>query len=195
MAAARKKKAGAKRRATPRRTKQPLPAWLWLIAGVILGVGLAVAMVKMGLAPNMPEELTASPDQVSPPPSEEIAAEPQQTPEENKPRYDFYTLLPEMDVVVPEEEIAARRENRERLAEQRGAYLLQVGSFQSSADADELKARLTLLGLVPEIQTVTVNDTMWHRVRLGPFESVRDLEVAKHRVEAEGLHPMVLRER
>ena len=56
----------------------------------------------------------------------------------------------------------------------------QAGAFQAASDADNLKARLALAGLEAQIQTATLPDnSIWHRVRLGPYTSAQDLEKAR----------------
>lgn len=47
---------------------------------------------------------------------------------------------------------------------------LQAGAFPDAEQADDLKARLALMGYEAIIQTVTLTDKgTWHRVRLGPY--------------------------
>lgn len=87
-----------------------------------------------------------------------------------KPRFEFYTILPEMEVIVP----AKEAKNAAR-AMAPGAYFLQAGSFKNMADADTLKARLALLGMEAKIEPVTVEDDTWYRVRLGPFKDMDQL--------------------
>ena len=56
------------------------------------------------------------------------------------------------------------------------SYFLQVGSFQAAAEADNMKARLALLGLEAVIQTADIPDKgVWHRVRIGPFTNIEDM--------------------
>jgi cell division protein FtsN len=56
------------------------------------------------------------------------------------------------------------------------AFFLQTGSFQNAPDADNLKARLALLGLEAAIQTRTLPEKgVWHRVRVGPYTDVEEL--------------------
>lgn len=110
---------------------------------------------------------------------------------ERSRQYDFFTVLPEREVVVPQREIEERARARE--ADQpAGPYLLQVGSFRSESDADALRAQVTLLGLDTLIQTVTVDDVTWHRVRVGPFDSARAADGARRRLVENGHEPMVL---
>jgi len=80
-----------------------LPAWLWLVAGIVIGIVLALLAVRSGLAPGL------RPAQEQPQPQ---AARPAGTAEEAPARattYDFYTVLPEMEVLIPDDEIQAPR--------------------------------------------------------------------------------------
>lgn len=91
----------------------------------------------------------------------------------DKPRFDFYTILPGSEVPVSEQEIkqATKQEGAAK-----DSYFLQVGSFQAAAEADNMKARLALLGLEAVIQTADIPDKgVWHRVRIGPFANIEDM--------------------
>ena len=126
-----------------------------------------------------------------------------------KPKFEFYTLLPEMEVVVPDEDLAAPGPAPPESSDpaevptsaaveddapgdtdpalKSGHYILQVASFKSMRDADGLKAQLTLLGFQPVVQTVAINsDEKWHRVRIGPYADRDSLEAARIRLRADG---------
>ena len=126
-----------------------------------------------------------------------------------KPKFEFYTLLPEMEVVVPDEDLAAPGPAPPESggtaevptsaaveddapadtdpALKSGHYILQVASFRSVKDADGLKAQLTLLGFQPVVQTVAIDsDEKWHRVRIGPYADRDSLEAARVRLRADG---------
>lgn len=154
-------------------------------AGVVCGLGLATLAWIGGYLPSgseTPPGLPAGHDEPA------IADQPD--PERSR-QYDFFTVLPEIEVVVPEEEIEERARDR---ADAPGddPYVLQVGSFRSADDADRLRAEVTLLGLEASIQTVTVNEATWHRVRVGPFESARAANSARRRLQENGHEAMVL---
>ena len=133
-----------------------------------------------------------------------------------KPKFEFYTLLPEMEVVVPDEDLPApgpapaesnataetgtadMEASTDSTVEEdqpkdsdtafaSGHYILQVASFRSMNDADGLKAQLTLLGFQPVVQTVAIDsDKKWHRVRIGPYADRDALEAARVRLRADG---------
>jgi cell division protein FtsN len=53
---------------------------------------------------------------------------------------------------------------------------LQLGSFQNENEADNLKAKLALLGVEAKIQSVSIPDKgMVHRVRVGPLSKQEDV--------------------
>jgi cell division protein FtsN len=93
-----------------------------------------------------------------------------------KPEFDFYTLLPETEVIVdvpevvkplitaPVEEVASPQ----KLAVP--SYIVQVGSFKKMTDADAFRAKLALLGIESKVQSVTIdNKETYHRVQIGPI--------------------------
>ncbi len=153
--------------------------------GVICGLGVATLAWIGGYLPSgseTPPGLPAGHD-------EPAIAEPGET--ERSRQYDFFTVLPEIEVVVPQEEFEERARERPEPAEQ-DAYLLQVGSFRSAGDAEGLRAELTLLGLEARVQEVTVNEVTWHRVRVGPFDNAREANSARRRLQDNGHEAMVL---
>ena len=189
MAAARRRKAGA------RKSGSGSSGWLWLLTGILIGLGLAWYLFSKGFIPQprMEEQaaLDAAPGDSSAD-SEEVAPAAQ----DSKSKYDFFTVLPEMEVVVPEQELSRQSQDQApQPIEQSdtGRYLLQVGSFRELPDAEQMKASLALLGIVARVQTVTVNDATWHRVRVGPVNGARAAEDMRRRLNDNGIESMVLR--
>jgi len=101
--------------------------------------------------------------------------------------FEFYTLLPDLEVAIPDErERPARRRDQGKLHEKEadsrvapspdtaGRYILQAGSFQKFSEADSLRARLALIGVEASIQDVEVGKTIFHRVRVGPYREYSD---------------------
>ncbi|MBT8048435.1 MAG: SPOR domain-containing protein [Xanthomonadales bacterium] len=188
MPAARRRPSGKNRAGTP--------AWLWLLAGILVGLGLAWFLWSKGYIPQ-PEAISTAAEESSPeagPDSTEEVAPANE--ESGKSRYDFFTVLPEMEVVVPEQELSGQSQLQENLpaqAETPGDYLLQVGSFQNQPDAEQLKARLALLGFTAQIQTVTVNDAKWHRVRVGPVNGARRADEMRRQLNENGIDSLVMK--
>jgi|UniRef100_UPI00261D288A cell division protein FtsN len=139
----------------------------------------------------------ANPDTSVPSNSEPgVADQPGQS--KKKPSYDFYSVLPEKEVVIPDAEISRQAKAEEQPGNtppaDSGGYLLQVGSFPSASDAEAMKAKLALQGFVAKVQPVTINGNTWNRVRLGPFPSAAKLESVKQRLASAGIHAIALKE-
>jgi cell division protein FtsN len=159
------------------------------IGGLVCGLGLALLAWMGGYLPRGDDTPPGLPSGRDEPP---IIDAPGTT--ERDRQYDFFTVLPEMEVVVPREEIEQRaRENPEQPATPAGGtYVIQVGSFRSSDDADGLKAQLALLGLIARVQEVSVDDATWYRVRLGPYETARAADQARRQLQDNGFEAMVM---
>jgi cell division protein FtsN len=176
------------------RGKSTTPASLWLFTGLFIGLGLSWFLFTRGYFPytDRPRQEEAGP--ISLDDSEPLVDE-IETEETKTPRYDFFTVLPEMEVIVPEEELNVRSQPENTTeTESNGAsqYSLQVGSFKSSGDADEMKARLALIGIVAQVQSVTVNSATWHRVRVGPVSGARAAEELRRQLSENGIDSLVM---
>ena len=74
-------------------------------------------------------------------------------------------------------------------------FYLQAGAFQKASDADNLKARLALAGLEAQIQTAKLDDqTVWHRVRLGPYVSAEAMSAARVLLRENQIEPSVIKQ-
>jgi cell division protein FtsN len=177
------------------KASQQLPGWAWLLTG--LAIGLFVALL-IHLKENMQEKKAGLPPVVEKgvPAEDKAAAKPEP---ENKtaqrPRFDFYNLLPEMEVLVPEQDLA---KEREREPAEKVVYYLQVASFRKFEEADRLRAQLAFMNLESHIQRVTVNsrgtdEQTWHRVQVGPFTSAREMDKVRNRLREESMDPMILK--
>ncbi len=182
-----------------------LPGWVWMLGG--LAIGLFVAFVvylnntaKPGqkdtiasvikntfsdLQENAKQRETTRPKQQDKPKTKP----PEST--KNHTKFDFYYILPEIDVPVPDQELERRRNNPTET--DKGEYILQVGSFRELKQADQLKAQLALKGLTANIQSVKINSSTWHRVRIGPINNLTRLGETRRRLKESGIHSIVVK--
>jgi cell division protein FtsN len=72
-------------------------------------------------------------------------------------------------------------------------YLLQAGAFQASGQAEELKAKIALLGLGARVEAAQIKGTTVYRVRMGPYGTASDLADAKRKLSAGGLQAMAIK--
>ncbi len=184
-----------KHRANSRRKRSTTPGWVWLLAGLAIGLFIAfLAYLQLRTAEPAQQSAPIATPKPAPEPREVRKPKPAPVPPPPKPRFDFYTILPEMEVVVPEQEITGKPREGVRQVEAPGVYILQVGSFRTLQQADQLKAKLALLGLQAGIQTVTINEReIWHRVRVGPFKDLSTLNGARARLKENQIDAILLR--
>jgi cell division protein FtsN len=96
-------------------------------------------------------------------------------PEEPQNSYDFYSMLPKFEVVVPEKDKDVKPDLRGVPETRRGTYVLQAGSYKNFADADRIRAQLALQGVESKVQKVSVDNDTWHRIRIGPISQLDEL--------------------
>lgn len=186
------------------------PGWILFGSGVVIGAVLCAIVVLGGYAPSLRRHDQPQPNpQATAPQASAPGIADQAAKDASKPTFDFYSVLPEKEVVIPDAQLSAQakaEQQKAAAANNAGAatagnmaagsgYLLQVGSFPSSADADSMKAKLALQGFSANVQPVNINGQTWHRVRLGPFASATDLEAAKQRLATAGIHAIALKEK
>ena len=172
--------------------------WLGVFTGLLIGLFVAfLVYIKMQPKQNQSPQVIVKetiPAQSAPDKKLEQEAPVEKPPE---PRFDFYTLLPEMEIVVPEQQIRGKPEQGVRQVERPGTYYLQVGSFKNSEQADRLKAELAIKGFETVIQKVTIDNNQvtetWHRVRVGPYSELEGLNRARVKLKANGIESSLVR--
>jgi cell division protein FtsN len=113
---------------------------------------------------------------------------------EAKPRFDFYKILPGAEETVTEPQ--AKSPQQKSTAAAKETFFLQAGAFQNAPDADNLRARLALLGVEAKIQTATLPDKgVWHRVRVGPYTNVEELGRTRETLKQNGVETTLIKVR
>lgn len=115
------------------------------------------------------------------------------TPAKPAPKFDFYYILPEMEVAVPDQELAKASSSKDKPLDANTSYILQAASFKNHDEADRLKAKLALSGVDASIQSVTINNDAWYRVRVGPFKDVALLNKTRKRLQDNGISAIVVK--
>lgn len=138
--------------------------WVWIPLGLALGLFVTFILFLDGKRQQQTE--TVKPQEVA-------------KPQRAKPVFDFYTVLPEQteDIEQVETNTGSTKPAEKK---PRQHYILQVGSFNNFADADELKAQLAFLGLEATLNKAQIKSSTWYRVELGPFSSDGKLSKTKN---------------
>lgn len=162
-----------------------------------LAVGLLAAFLVyvykiQPAAEEPPPTISSTPKAAAPQSATQIK------PEVPEPTFDFYTILPERDVSISEwieETPAVNSSVTEAAAEPEGnLYIFQVGSFADFEAADQIKARLALIGVKADIQRVVINGReTTHRVRVGPYQEQTQIQEIRERLLDNNIEFMLLR--
>lgn len=215
------KKTPAKPRARSRQSyppKKTVPGWVWLFVGTAVGafvmflVRLADVDISQVNEPSTAKPVITTPITNQPKPVAKTTAQPkpagskaaastkpsqsqqnsavQAKPEPQKPRFDFYHMLKENEVPV---NAGSDREGVTQAIAPPRSFILQVASFRSAGDAEQLKVELILMNLEARSEQVTVrNGEVWYRVLIGPFESRSELAKARSQLISNGHQALVM---
>ena len=189
-----------KSRAT-RNQKKSLPGYIWLVSGLAIGLFIAFIVYldkqparEIDFGSAVQEELKKIKQQAK---KKNTGAAETATKKEQK--FNFYTILPELEVLIPESEtrpperpaktknkaITTKSTSKKYTGKQ---YVLQAGSFQNLNDAEKLQANLAFLGLAANIQHVNINKQAWHRVKTGPYRNKQQLYKNQKLLKQNGIH-------
>jgi cell division protein FtsN len=109
-------------------------------------------------------------------------------------KYDFYEMLPNFEVVVPEKDKDVKRDlPATAKVERPGVYVLQAGSYRNEADADRVRQQLSMQGIDAKVQRVAVDTDVWHRVRIGPITNLDQLNKVRKQLQAADVDALVIR--
>ncbi|MFT5451288.1 MAG: cell division protein FtsN [Enterobacterales bacterium] len=160
--------------------EKSIPAWTWILAGLLIGV-ISTVVVVLSL-----KESEAQPKIIEQKKAPSAKSRYQAVPadEASDEDLDFHHLLENKVVEVP-------KKNQDKLTKQSTTkrYIMQCGSFRKIASAESLKATIAMNGLTAKISvTVEKSGKKWFRVALGPYESKRIAESERHQLERNSIN-------
>ena len=188
-----------------------------LFVGLVIGVLVAAGVVWYIHRTPMPfnNKVQAPPP---PPPAQTAGGQPPapmalpgkpgdpipQSPQGDKPRFDFYKILPgnaeatpeakkEADPKAAENKAKGEKDSPQKDGQLKEPVYLQTGSFQNATDADSHKARLALLGAEASVQQVMLQEKVWYRVRLGPFKKMDDVNNMRADLAKQGIDAKIVK--
>jgi cell division protein FtsN len=112
-------------------------------------------------------------------------------PEVKATQFDFYTILPEKESIVPDYEIKTRT-REERVGQAKATqYIMQAGSYNGLKEAEQMRTKLGAMGIEAKIQKAKVGNTVWYRVKLGPFAQIASVNTINARLKKSGIDVIV----
>lgn len=73
------------------------------------------------------------------------------------------------------------------------SYFVQVGAFRTPEDAEQQRAKMSLMGLEARVTEREQSGRTVFRVRLGPFDKKEDADKAKERLDGSGVETALVR--
>lgn len=197
---------------------QPMPAWMWFAGGVLLGALVFGVMwlkdrqtfnreMEARLASALQQQAEASPRKES---AADSAQAPPEEPDQARHQFDFYSVLPDMEVEVQPDSLRPAASKPAAVAAQTPAaseqaavekptnvdaksqFQMQLASFRSSADAERMMASAALKGVSSRVEKVTINDKAYYRVRSGPYSREQAYSLHK-RLKKRGIESLIMR--
>lgn len=111
---------------------------------------------------------------------------------DGKPRFEFYKILPGTEEPVTEKQL--QQAVQQPLSKE--SYFIQAGSFQHADDADNLKAKLAMLGVEASVQSTDLAEKgIWYRVRVGPFTAINDINQVRASLQQNGIQTSLIKVR
>ena len=171
-----------------------------LLVGILIGLvlGLSIALGVAWYINKMPSPFTRGTPPAKPAPQpaakSDVKAEDKsaKATTDGKPRFEFHELLRKGE--LPGAEQPPKEVAKAPVTPERETFFLQAGAFQNAPDADNLKARLALVGVEAIIQTATLPDKgVLHRVRVGPYASIEELNRTRETLKQNGYDTALVR--
>jgi cell division protein FtsN len=150
---------------------------LGIFIGLVLGLAIATAAAIYVTNAPVPFVNKTQQQRAATPQADQKLAEAAKAGAAEKPKFDFYKILPGQEEPVTDRELkSAAAKQAEKSGAPRDLYFVQAGAFQNPADADNLKARLALMGLQASVEPANLPDKgTWYRVRLGPYTQLDEI--------------------
>lgn len=180
----------------PKKSGNGSPLFTGLLIGILFGIAASLMVIMFLKGGDSPftnkagephkSKIKAKTEEKADEPGPDTSALPtaENPATKDKTRFDFYTILPGSESKVTEEEQTKIKDQPPVVQE---AYFLQIGAFQTESEADNMKAKVALLGFEAVVQTATIPDKgVWHRVRVGPLKDAEQINKTKTELASNG---------
>ena len=195
--------------------KRPMnPLFMGVIIGLLLGILLALGIALYLNRSSSPfvektRPVDAMPAITPRADANKPATSGAQGKDGDKPRFEFYQILPgEKDPSPVSKKSADGVGNRSAAPDSaptpkpsaapgaagKDTYFLQAGAFQSESDAENMKAKIAFAGMEANVRSVNLADKgTLYRVRLGPYKSLEEVNRVKATLSQNDINAAVVR--
>jgi cell division septation protein DedD len=205
-------------RAKMARTRTQSTVGLWLLIGMLVGIAGSAALYQLFIHRLKDEPSPVAMD--APVSKRKVKPLRQSNNKASTARFEFYQLLPGMEVPILENvaettttPLKALPLNKAPVAAAKSEvdtptpvakphikvaapqYLIQTAAYRSAVPAEGLKSRLISQGFSPRIQKIEAEDGIWYRVIVGPFPSETMALHQQNRLAKSHIHGILILQR
>ncbi|WP_051085447.1 SPOR domain-containing protein [Hahella ganghwensis] len=167
-------------------SQKKVPGWVWAF-NLALAAMFLYFLYYLKSVPETTEIESPGQTTTKQSTSPQKPAEESDAPQKEDPRFKFYDMLPETEVVAPKVEEYTPKKLPENYA-----YMLQTGSFRTFDDAERQRAMIGFQGLKAQVEKYQASeDNIWFRVKVGPFTSRSKMNSAVDKLVAINIQPLV----
>ena len=169
-----------------------------VLVGLLISLGIAFYLNRTPI-PFMTAQKKQAEKGEAPPKAPPIAGLPQggaaPATAAEKPKFDFYRILPGSEEPVSDKELRERFKAKGGQQDaSKDVYFIQAGSFQNPAEADNQKARLAILGFDSSVEPANLPDKgTWYRVRLGPYGKLDEINKVRAALAQNGIEASLIK--
>jgi cell division protein FtsN len=175
-----------KGRQAVRNRKGGFPGWGWAIIGIAVGVVAMVVLTRHSLLPMAPTGPQPNPQATVQGGGDKGLAPAESAPK--KPQYDFYSVLSEKEVRIPDEQISAqaRAEQQQKQQAAQQAQAAAAAQQQATANANAPAAVTENIQAAPATAVPPPAAGSGYLLQVGAFPSGADAEALKAKLALQG---------
>ena len=156
----------------------------WLLSGFGLGLISATTIYLTAQKDSIvPDTL----DSTQEPVTQNLHSSPKSEIDHPAKRFDFYDVLSQFEVVIPDQKLLNSSRENPATPTASEHYIIQAGAFSELTDALRVQSSLTLLDIPSYIERVTIQNDIFHRVRVGPITDLATLRALRQQLERTGV--------
>lgn len=161
----------------------PISVWRWLLVFTVVAAFVGSLLWLKSTVSSSTRQVVAS------------------KPEKKPIKYEFYNVLPEREVIIPEYLIETKKRIERQQAKKNpekqstANYLIQAGAFEEYREADKRRAQLLLMGQNAYLEKAILQGRTWHRVKIGPFTSLNEADNVRKRLARENIQSVIMKQK
>ena len=167
------------------------PAWAGILVGILIGGLVVVVLMRHSLVPMTPKGPQPNPEATAQPGSDEGLTPASSNTAPKKPQYDFYSVLSEKEVRIPDSEISAQAKAEQQARQKQQQQQEQAQAAATAAPKLPSNAPTAVTQNITAAPASAVapppsNGPSGFLLQVGAFPSAADAETLKAKLALQG---------